>query len=377
MAEISFHTTYSDNRNLFARAVNGCQSGLQRHWCHRFGFNGQEMDNEITGQTGTHTTAMFWEYDSRLGRRWNLDPVKLASISPYACLYNNPVYFIDGPGNSPEPPIRTKAMNFFIVPSFKLIWSDMINYGFASAYLWDFFYSIAQKLKYGDRITIIQSNNVASMVEKIKKKCGKEGYIDNMIIDFHSERIGKTIINSDLTIAKTYGELNSLNEYFGPKSIVLLGACWGGIGYTSESNPEDPANPIYKVDISNSPAGLLSSCWENVTVLGNQAYSSSIALLLFNTFVGIVLEGWASDANNLGVYTVAFNGKAESVKTIPIIQNAASIELKSLEKTSKQFRKMIDKTENRAIKKAIKSSEKQEKNTAKGAKKRDNNVPKF
>ncbi|MPM27632.1 hypothetical protein SDC9_74145 [bioreactor metagenome] len=198
-----------------------------------------------------------------------------------------------------------------------------------------------------------------------------------MIIDFNSSHIGTTIIDSDVTIAETYGELNSLSEYFGPKSIVLLGACWGGIGYSAEENPDDPDNPIYKVDINNSPANLLSSCWENVTVLGNQSYSSSIALLLFNTFVGIVLEGWASDANNLGVYTVAFNGITQSVKTIPTIQKAGSIELKSIEKMSKQFRKMIDKTEKRAIKKAKKSLDKEERNTAKEGKKRDKNVPKF
>ncbi len=42
MGEISFHTIYSDNRNLLARAENGSQRGLQRRECHRFGFQGQE-----------------------------------------------------------------------------------------------------------------------------------------------------------------------------------------------------------------------------------------------------------------------------------------------------------------------------------------------
>lgn len=46
MPETSFHTTYSDNQYLLARTENGSQSGLQRHECHRFGFQGQENQSE-------------------------------------------------------------------------------------------------------------------------------------------------------------------------------------------------------------------------------------------------------------------------------------------------------------------------------------------
>jgi hypothetical protein len=48
---------------------------------HRYGFQGQEMDNEITGSS---YTAEFWQYDSRLGRRWNVDPVVYPWQSSYA-----------------------------------------------------------------------------------------------------------------------------------------------------------------------------------------------------------------------------------------------------------------------------------------------------
>jgi len=62
---------------------------------YRFGFNGQELDNEVTGVTGSHYTAEFWEYDSRLGRRWNLDPKPQISISDYACFGNSPIWYSD------------------------------------------------------------------------------------------------------------------------------------------------------------------------------------------------------------------------------------------------------------------------------------------
>ncbi len=66
---------------------------------YRFGMNGQMKDNEFTGQDGAHTTAMFWEYDSRIGRRWNLDPKPQVNISDYACFGNNPMINIDPDGD--------------------------------------------------------------------------------------------------------------------------------------------------------------------------------------------------------------------------------------------------------------------------------------
>jgi RHS repeat-associated protein len=64
---------------------------------YRFGFNGQEQDNEVSGQ-GNSYTAEFWQYDSRLGRRFNVDPVVKVHESPYACFANNPIWVIDPNG---------------------------------------------------------------------------------------------------------------------------------------------------------------------------------------------------------------------------------------------------------------------------------------
>src|SRR5690606_19802055 len=40
------------------------------------------------------------QYDTRLGRRWNLDPVDQIDVSNYAAFLNNPIWFIDPLGNS-------------------------------------------------------------------------------------------------------------------------------------------------------------------------------------------------------------------------------------------------------------------------------------
>ena len=64
---------------------------------YRYGFNGQEKSTELN-TNGDITTAEFWEYDTRIGRRWNIDPKRKIYESPYASLGNNPISFIDKNG---------------------------------------------------------------------------------------------------------------------------------------------------------------------------------------------------------------------------------------------------------------------------------------
>ena len=59
---------------------------------YRYGFNGQEKSDEIAEGL---TTAQFWEYDSRIGRRWNVDPKLKVSESSYLCFSGNPILLSD------------------------------------------------------------------------------------------------------------------------------------------------------------------------------------------------------------------------------------------------------------------------------------------
>jgi RHS repeat-associated protein len=65
---------------------------------YKFGFNGQEKTDEISGN-GNHYTAEYWEMDPRIARRWNTDPVIKYHESPYAILGNNPIWFADPLGS--------------------------------------------------------------------------------------------------------------------------------------------------------------------------------------------------------------------------------------------------------------------------------------
>ncbi len=65
---------------------------------YRYGFNGQMKSDEIGGDS---YTALFWEYDARTGRRWNVDPEVKDAESPYMCFSGNPIFFSDILGNTP------------------------------------------------------------------------------------------------------------------------------------------------------------------------------------------------------------------------------------------------------------------------------------
>ncbi|MBP6334217.1 MAG: hypothetical protein KA444_02005 [Bacteroidia bacterium] len=66
---------------------------------YRFGFNGQEQMDEITGE-GNHNTALFWEYDTRIARRWNMDPKPNPSLSNYSAFAGNPILNVDVLGDT-------------------------------------------------------------------------------------------------------------------------------------------------------------------------------------------------------------------------------------------------------------------------------------
>jgi RHS repeat-associated protein len=68
---------------------------------YRYGFNGQEKETEITGSP-SHTSAEFWMYDTRLGRRWNVDPLEVEWESPYATMRSNPIVLNDPNGDCPD-----------------------------------------------------------------------------------------------------------------------------------------------------------------------------------------------------------------------------------------------------------------------------------
>lgn len=58
------------------------------------------MDNEVKGNVGNHLSFGDFGYDTRVARRFNLDPIDQIFISNYAGFGNNPIYFRDPTGYS-------------------------------------------------------------------------------------------------------------------------------------------------------------------------------------------------------------------------------------------------------------------------------------
>jgi hypothetical protein len=66
---------------------------------YNYGFNGQLKDDEVYGSSGTSYTAEFWQYDPRIARRWNIDPITKPHESGYAAFALSPIQFADPLGN--------------------------------------------------------------------------------------------------------------------------------------------------------------------------------------------------------------------------------------------------------------------------------------
>jgi YD repeat-containing protein len=95
---------------------------------YRFGFNTQEKDDEVYG-AGNLNTAEFWEYDTRIGRRWNVDPKPNVSVSPYATFENNPIWKNDIKGDSGVSVTLALTLGFSIAGNI----SEEIGFGFSTS----------------------------------------------------------------------------------------------------------------------------------------------------------------------------------------------------------------------------------------------------
>ena len=69
---------------------------------YRFGFGGQEKDDELKGQ-GNSLDFGARIYDPRTGRFFSIDPKykDFLSLSPYVFAANNPIKYIDANGEGP------------------------------------------------------------------------------------------------------------------------------------------------------------------------------------------------------------------------------------------------------------------------------------
>lgn len=95
---------------------------------YRYGAaNGQEKSTEINENT---YTAEFWQYDARIVRRWNTDPVPKVYESPYAAFGNNPIWLVDRNGADTTPVFRgnTSTLSTQLKGNNISSWTDILNF---------------------------------------------------------------------------------------------------------------------------------------------------------------------------------------------------------------------------------------------------------
>lgn len=92
--KLTYYPRFELIKSSSEKTLTSKKSVLKERSNYLFGYNQQEKTDEISGN-GNHNTAQFWEYDTRIARRWNLDPIFKEYESPYAAFGNNPIWLID------------------------------------------------------------------------------------------------------------------------------------------------------------------------------------------------------------------------------------------------------------------------------------------
>jgi RHS repeat-associated protein len=83
----------------FGSAINEMQYKSDTGGSYRYGFNGEELMNELSGDGMAYDLGERF-YDGRLGKMFSLDPLSAQYPwqSPYAYCYNNPIWIVDVKG---------------------------------------------------------------------------------------------------------------------------------------------------------------------------------------------------------------------------------------------------------------------------------------
>ena len=112
---------------------------------YRYGFNGQEKDNEIYGDGQSYNFGARL-YDSRLGSWWNVDPELNPSLSPYIFSNNNPILFMDPNGEDPREGgkvLNVDTKRFNVLPSSTLTSHTSFKKRINDKAMWDKFDNIS------------------------------------------------------------------------------------------------------------------------------------------------------------------------------------------------------------------------------------------
>jgi hypothetical protein len=157
------------------------------------------------------------------------------------------------------------------------------------------------------KMIVIEADDPSEALELMKTKLGEDGYIQNMVIDYHrsSGSFGNVPIEG-VSAASFFSELK--NGYAGIGTLVYLGQCWAG-GNSKQTN--------LTVNVSQQLDGA--------TVYGHKSQASSLSFYFFGHFSRYVpkKEGAYKETEeykNVGIHVVSFYN--------PVLMRVSSVEIK-------------------------------------------------
>ena len=89
--------------NRFGTQYQPTNPFLAQSGVHRYGFNGMEKESLVV--KGAYS-AEHWQFDGRIGRRWNIDPILREWEGHYTCLRSNPILWVDPNGDDPSTQVE-------------------------------------------------------------------------------------------------------------------------------------------------------------------------------------------------------------------------------------------------------------------------------
>jgi RHS repeat-associated protein len=134
---------------------------------YRYGMNGQEKDDDVASGV---FAAQYWEYDSRTGRRWNVDPIVKNWESSYACFNNNPLLFKDPNGLDGIASVNKEKKTISITQK---IYYDKTDENFKNKAISDDKYISSLKETFKSEFSIAQ-NNFSREKWKVKDENDKD-----------------------------------------------------------------------------------------------------------------------------------------------------------------------------------------------------------
>jgi hypothetical protein len=231
--------------------------------------NAEESSTEIN-TSGNIYTAEFWEFDSRTGRRWNLDPKPIVGISQFSTFENNPIWFNDPLGDSSIPLMPRHPIN------------KVSDLGYTP-------YNIIGGLVNGVQTAVNKAGDYLSSVSKADPVAGFNNQVNIDInavkgavaseINYYANRPNSQIV------ADTKQFFSTPDNYFkAAEQAVVLGATWkygGGNSKTILSRSttgtvlEGVVKSNYSRFLSKIPANSKSSATFQVLEDGNYLFSAT------------------------------------------------------------------------------------------------------